>query len=54
MTKQSICSLSRTEPLSQTLTHTSIHIGDADILFSLQAKNLGMTLTNNLLSLIHI
>ena len=27
---------------------TSIHIGDTDILFSLQAKNLGVTLTNNL------
>ena len=26
----------------------SIHIGDTDILFSLQAKNLGVTLTNNL------
>ena len=30
-------------------THpTSIHIGDTDILFSLQAKNLGVTLANNL------
>ena len=27
---------------------TSIHIGDTDFLFSLQAKNLGVTLTNNL------
>ena len=27
---------------------TSIHIGDTDILFSLQAKNLGVALTNNL------
>ena len=27
---------------------TSIHIGDTDILFSLQAKNLGVTPTNNL------
>ena len=27
---------------------TSIHTGDTDILFSLQAKNLGVTLTNNL------
>ena len=27
---------------------TSIHIGDTDILFSLQAKNLGVTITNNL------
>ena len=27
---------------------TSIHIGDTDIPFSLQAKNLGVTLTNNL------
>ena len=27
---------------------TSIHIGDTDILFSLQAKNLGVILTNNL------
>ena len=27
---------------------TSIHIGDTGILFSLQAKNLGVTLTNNL------
>ena len=27
---------------------TSIHIGDTDILFSLQAKHLGVTLTNNL------
>ena len=27
---------------------TSIHIGDTDILFSLQAKNLSVTLTNNL------
>ena len=26
---------------------TSIHRGDADILFSLQAKNLGVTLANN-------
>ena len=33
--------LSGTEP-------TSIHIGNTDILFSLQAKNLGVTLTNNL------
>ena len=33
---------------------TSIHIGDTDILFSLQAKHLGVTLTNNLFMEKHV
>ena len=48
MIKQSVCSLSRTEPLSQTLTQPPFTQETLIFCFPCRQKNLGITLTNNL------